>query len=402
MKKLLNNRLILILCLCIISLSSCTNGQTPTEAPKAPETTVVEENKKNNENKEANIDETTGLEIESEDKLEYAKSLKLTRLKDGYILANMLDGDELVLLVPKDKEFLNLDGVTEVRYPVDNIGAYSTTHVALIKAIDHLEKVGSVNNDKEDWYIDGVSDLIEEGKIKFVGKSFDVDYELIQEANPDLIITSGGRSEKDDKMKDKLDELGLKNIAVYQHIEDDPRGRMEWVKFFGILVGDEDAANAYFDDQISRIAKIEEENKNLNVHPSIVNFRASQDGITVKREEDYSVRMLEMAGGTYGFKGIVEGGTGTYKISPEEFYKNAENVDILIHENMGKRVDTVDDLLAFGDYLVDLKAIKDGRIYTTNENYWQAMDKTAEMIEELNLIIKDEAPDEMTFYKKIK
>lgn len=395
MKNKKNKALISIFLVLILLLSAC--GQKTDEKPKE-ENTKVEEKKV----EEIKRDETTGLEIVSEDEMKFAKSLKITRLQDGYILVDMAGGEDVVLLVPKDKEKLDVADFTQVFYPAENIGAYSTTHVALINAIGHLDKVGSVNMKVDNWHIDEVKKAMEDVKIAFVGNSFDLDYEMVQSVSPDMVITSGAKTEKAEKSKTKLQELGIPTFGVYQHIENDPRGRIEWVKFFGILVGDEETANKYFDDQIARIAKIEEENKSLDPKPTIVNFRAGEDGITVKREEDYSVRMLEMAGGTYGLAGMVEKGTGTYKISPEEFYKSAEKVDILIHENKGKRVDSIENLLAFGDYLVDLKAVQDEKVYTTNANYWQAMDKTAEMIEELNLIIKGEAPDKMEFYKRIK
>lgn len=389
----------------LVFASSCKNTE---QAPK--ESTQVQEARQekptevegeSDQGKE--VEETTGLAIVEKVKMDYAKSLKITKLADGYVYVEMLDGAENVLLVPKDKDFLDLDPqIKQVSYPVERIGAFSTTHVALLRAIDQLDKISCVNNKIDDWYIEEVPKLMEEGKIAFVGNRFEVDYELLQKENPDVILNSGSSSEKEEKLRAKLDDLGLTNIGISQHVENDPRGRIEWIKLFGILVNAEDKAEAYLADQYSRIDKIIEESKNITDKVTIANFRVKDDGFVVKRSDDYSVKMLDLAGGFYGFDGLVETGTGTYMITTEEFYKNAENVDLLIHENMGAFIDSIDKITQYGDFLEDLKAIKEGRIYTTKKNYWQEMDKTAEMIEEISLMLKDQAPDDMVFYQKVK
>lgn len=402
MKKKL---LLIVTAFFVVFTSSCEKTE---EAPK--ESTQVQEARQeeptevegeSDQGKE--VEETTGLAIVERVKMDYAKSLKITKLADGYVYVEMLDGAENVLLVPKDKDFLDLDPeIKQVSYPVERIGAFSTTHVALLRAIDQLDKISCVNNKIDDWYIEEVPKLMEEGKIAFVGNRFEVDYELLQKENPDVILNSGSSSEKEEKLRAKLDDLGLTNIGISQHVENDPRGRIEWIKLFGILVNAEDKAEAYLADQYSRIDKIIEESKNITDKVTIANFRVKDDGFVVKRSDDYSVKMLDLAGGLYGFDGLVETGTGTYMITTEEFYKNAENVDLLIHENMGAFIDSIDKITQYGDFLEDLKAIKEGRIYTTKKNYWQEMDKTAEMIEEISLMIKDQAPDDMVFYQKVK
>lgn len=402
MKKKL---LLILAAFFVVFTSSCEKKEeAPKESSQVQEESQTEASETNEESAQGKeVEETTGLEIVEKVKMDYAKSLKITKLADGYVYVEMLDGAENVLLVPKDKDFLDLDPeMRQVSYPVERIGAFSTTHVALLRAIDQLDKISCVNNKIDDWYIEEVPKLMEEGKIAFVGNRYEVDYELLQKENPDVILNSGSSNEKEEKLRAKLDDLGLTNIGISQHVENDPRGRIEWIKLFGILVNAEDKAEAYLADQYSRIDKIIEESKNITDKVTIANFRVRDDGFVVKRSDDYSVKMLDLAGGLYGFDGLVETGTGTYMITTEEFYKNAENVDVLIHENMGAFIDSIDKITQYGDFLEDLKAIKEGRIYTTKKNYWQEMDKTAEMIEEISLMLKDQAPDDMLFYQKIK
>lgn len=350
------------------------------------------------------VEEMTGLEVLAEEDFQYSKSLKIKRLAEDYIYVDMVDGAERVLLVPKDKDFLDLEeeDLRQIHYPVENIGVLSTTHVALFRAIGQLDKIAFVNYEPETWYIDGVVDRMESGEIDFVGNYYDLDYERIQEDNPDLVLRSSFVGEEEEKLNLKLDDLGIPNMGISQYVEEDPRGRIEWVKLIGILVGAQEEAQAYLEDQYARIDKVVEESKALEKSPTIASFRVGEDGTSVKRSGDYSIKMFELAGGTYGLAGLVEEGTGAYKITPEEFYAQAQDMDILIHENMGTFIETKDQLLQYGDYLGDLKALKEGRVYATKENYWQEMDKTAEMIEDLHAIIKGEATGDLYFYQEVK
>lgn len=93
--------------------------------------------------------------------------------------------------------------------------------------------------------------------------------------------------------------------------------------------------------------------------------------------------MLEIAGGDYIFDDLNPDKSGTIKISAEEFYKEAENADIIIYENMGAFVGDMEQLMEKGEHLSGIKAIKEGRVWVTKRNYWQSADKAGEMIEEL-------------------
>ena len=152
----------------------------------------------------------------------------------------------------------------------------------------------------------------------------------------------------------------------------------------GALLDKEAEAEAFFEKELARITEIENNTEeSTEAKPKVAYVRITDDGYTVKNKGDYSVKMLEIAGGNYIFSDLNPDKDGTLKISAEEFYKVAENVDILIYENMGAFVGNMEQLMEKGEHLDAIKAIREGRVWVTKQNYWQSADKTGEMIEEL-------------------
>lgn len=256
--------------------------------------------------------------------------------------------------------------------------------MTMLRALDSIDKATIVTTPLNGWYVDDVIEKMENEEISFVGDNNSPDYELIQAANPDLILLTGSQSENTLKMIDMLDTLDIDWIGMTIHMENDPRGRLEWVKFMGALLDKEAEAEAFFEKELARITEIENNTEeSTEAKPKVAYVRITDDGYTVKNKGDYSVKMLEIAGGNYIFSDLNPDKDGTLKISAEEFYKVAENVDILIYENMGAFVGNMEQLMEKGEHLDGIKAIREGRVWVTKQNYWQSADKTGEMIEEL-------------------
>ena len=337
---------------------------------------------------EEKIDEDTGLVYESSMELKYAKSFSVDYYKDGYKKLTDPNGRK-VLLIPEGKEIPEVKGdVHIVKQPINNIGVFSSVDVTMLTAINQLDKVSMVTTAMEDWYIDAVVKKMESGDIKFIGMANSPDYELIGANSPDLMFLSVSQTEAAQKNIEKFSELEFDWIGLGVHMENDPRGRLEWVKYVGAIINKENEAETFFEGELAKVSKIEDNIKTIkDEKPKIAYVRISDTGYSVKNQGDYSVKMLEIAGGEYLFKDLNPGKDGITKMSAEEFYAMAENIDILIYENMGAFVGNMSQLLEKGDHLKDIKAISEGKVWSTKRNYWQSADKVADMIAELYEIV---------------
>ena len=335
-------------------------------------------------NDEGQVTEGKGLVKTGELDLKYASSFSVEYYEGGYKMLTDIY-DMKTLLIPEGKEVPEVaEDVNILHLPVDSFGVFSTVNMTMLRALDSIDKATIVTTPLNGWYVDDVIEKMENEEISFVGDNNSPDYELIQAANPDLILLTGSQSENTLKMIDMLDTLDIDWIGMTIHMENDPRGRLEWVKFMGALLDKEAEVEAFFEKELARITEIENNTEeSTEAKPKVAYVRITDDGYTVKNKGDYSVKMLEIAGGNYIFSDLNPDKDGTLKISAEEFYKVAENVDILIYENMGAFVGNMEQLMEKGEHLDGIKAIREGRVWVTKQNYWQSADKTGEMIEEL-------------------
>ena len=338
-----------------------------------------------NSNDDNLITEEKGLVKTGELELKYASSFSVDYYEGGYKIITDLNGSK-TLLIPEGKEIPEMDEEVNILHqPVNTVGPFSTVNMTMLRALDAIDKATIVTTPPDGWYVDDVIQRMENGEITFVGSNNSPDYELIKAADPDLILLTASNTEGALKMIEMLEELEIDWVGMNVHMERDPRGRLEWVKYVGAILDKEAEAEAFFEEELRKITEIENSTKELadENKPKVAYVRITDDGYTVKNKGDYSVKMLEIAGGDYIFDELNPDKDGTLKISAEEFYKEAENADIIIYENMGAFVGNMEQLMEKGEHLDGIKAIREGRVWVTKQNYWQSADKTGEMIEEL-------------------
>ncbi len=87
----------------------------------------------------------------------------------------------------------------------------------------------------------------------------------------------------------------------------------------------------------------------------------------------------------------------------EDFYAAAKNADILIYNStIEGEITSVSDLTAKDNLFNDFKAVKDGNVYCTSNNFFQKSTGIAEFIEDLNTIFTDGNTDNLTFLKRLR
>lgn len=394
----MNIRKILSLCLVVLmlmSMAACTgepadqttstqtpSTQTPsttspsTSTPAKDEPTTVPAVDKND------------LTVVSSMELKYANNFSVDYCANGCKI--IVDGSGRTFLwVPEGNELPDNTGdMIVLQAPLTKMGCFSTTHAALFNAIGAVDKITLVTSAKEKWQIPQVAQQMEEGKTIYVGKNSAPDYELISQADPQVIIITANTIHGSAEVLGKLDELGIFYVADSQHLETHPLGRVEWVKLIGALLDMEEEANAYFDNACKRVDEVAASVMGQTTHPSIIQTYVYKNLFYVRNGASYVNKMLTMAGGTYPFANLNPEDSGNTKMSVEEFYASTLDTDILIYDNIDDpNVSCIADILEYGDYLADMKAIKDGNVWGLKKNYFQAYDDVATMIEDIATII---------------
>ena len=343
-----------------------------------------------------------GLTYESEMELKYAQCFHVFYYNDGYALIDIKD-DCQFLVVPEGKEApADMDkSITVIQKPVSRIYLAATSAMALFNAIDGLDSIRLSGTQASGWYVDDAAQAMEDGKILFAGKYDEPDYELLINEDCDLAIESTMILHSP-KVAEMIKELGIPVMIDHSSYETHPLGRTEWVKLYSVLLGKEKEAEAFFDDQ----AKVIEDLSGFtNTEKTVAYFYINTDGSAVVRtSDDYIPKMIEIAGGRYIFPDLknTEGTGSSVRLTMEEFYNQAVDADYLIYNaSIDSPITSIDDLLAKSDLFADFKAVKDGNVWCTGKQLYQATDIVGELIQDVHLMLTDGDEKDMTFLTRV-
>ena len=343
-----------------------------------------------------------GLTYESEMELKYAQCFHVFYYNDGYALIDIKD-DGQFLVVPEGKEApADMDkSITVIQKPVSRIYLAATSAMALFNAIDGLNSIRLSGTQASGWYVDEAAQAMEDGKILFAGKYDEPDYELLINEDCDLAIESTMILHSP-KVAEMIKELGIPVMIDHSSYETHPLGRTEWVKLYSVLLGKEKEAAAFFDDQ----AKVIEDLSGFtNTEKTVAYFYINTDGSAVVRtSDDYIPKMIEIAGGRYIFPDLknTEGTGSSVRLTMEEFYNQAVNADYLIYNaSIDSPITSIDELLAKSDLFADFKAVKDGNVWCTGKQLYQATDIVGELINDVHLMLTDGDEKDMIFLTRV-
>lgn len=308
--------------------------------------------------------------------LGYAENFSVDYYEGGYTaLTTKLDGKRFLLVPEKGKTPDNLEkDVVVLKRPVKDIYLVASAVMDSFCELDGLSAIAFSGQKAEGWYIDGAKEAMEAGDILYAGKYNKPDYELIVSKGCSLAIENRMISHSPE-VTEKLEDFGIPVMIEYSSYEPHPLGRVEWVKFFGALLGKETEAEEIFAKQEEILDKVTSGKK---TDKTVAFFFVTSNGLVqVRQSDDYIPKMIELAGGAYVFDGLGEPDTrrSTMNMQVEEFYSGAKEADFLIYNSaIDGGVSDLEELLDKCALLADFKAVKAGNVWcTTNDMYQQSL-----------------------------
>ncbi len=343
--------------------------------------------------------EIDGLEYTGSTELEYAQCFTIDNYEGGYSLINIPESGKY-LVVPEDGEVPeNLDDdIIVLQQPLDTIYLAATSAMSLFAAVDSLDNIRMSGIKESGWYIDAAVEAMQSGDIVYAGNYSEPDYELLLDEECDLAVEST-MIYHTPKVKEMIEDLDIPVLVDRSSYEKHPLGRTEWIKMYAVLVGKQVEAESFFDEEAKIIDELDD---TVNTGKKVAYFYINADGsIIVRGSSDYIPKMIELAGAEYNFDQI-EGESASIPITLEEFYASAVDADYLIYNgSVDAGVKTMDDLIKKNELFADFKAVKNGNVWNTGKSFYQSTDIVGRMIKDINIMITDGDPDEMTFLSKM-
>ena len=155
-----------------------------------------------------------------------------------------------------------------------------------------------------------------------------------------------------------------------------------------------------FDEQVAKANAVDGTVTGKTVAYFYIN---SNGAAVVRKPSDYVARMIGQAGGEYIFKSLEDDGTArsTVTMEMERFYAEAKDADIIIYNaTIDSGVSSLSDLVGKNELLGNFKAVKDGNVWVTEQNMYQQMMATGDVIADFGKVISG-SDEGLTYLKRM-
>ena len=298
--------------------------------------------------------------------LKYADHLTIVRCED-YISVQLADpwneGNVLhtYLLVPKKKELPDcLPEGTVVRTPLRRAVVSTSVHCGLINSFGASASIAGVC-DRQYIHLPFVDKGIKEGRIADCGSALSPALEHIVETDPDAIFlspfqNSGGYG--------RLEKLNIPIIETADYMETSPLGRAEWMRFYGLLFGQEQEADSIFrsvEKEYQRLCRLAQ---TATSHPTVLMDKQTGSVWYVPGGNSTIGHLIVDANTVYPWADDTH--SGSLELPFEGVLGNAAEADIWFFRYNAPKPITKEQLLSEHRGYDQFRAYQSGQVYGCN------------------------------------
>ncbi|MEO9569922.1 MAG: ABC transporter substrate-binding protein [Polaribacter sp.] len=290
--------------------------------------------------------------------------------------------------------------------PIDRIVVTSTTHIPMVELLNEESSIVGFPYSK---YVSSekTRQLIDEGKIKEIGRESSLNTEILLDLQPELVV--GYSVTSADKSLTTVKKAGINVIYNGDWLEETPLGRAEWIKFFGVLFDKEKKADSIFSIIEANYLNAKNIALKANKKPSILSGAImSKDIWNLPAGESFVAQFLVDANLNYLWQETK--GKGSLSLSFESVFDKAKNADYWIAPGY---FSSKKQLLQSNQIYTQFDAFKNDKIYTPSTKkgktggviYYELAPTRPDLV--LKDIIKITNPElllnyQFTFFEKMK
>ena len=298
--------------------------------------------------------------------MEYADLLTLSQC-DGYVYAqirNPWDTTTVLhsyILIARDTPLPgSLPKGDVVRTPLRASVVYTLVHTALIDELGAYDQIRGVC-DRRYITIDKLQADCRKGRIRDLGEGLNPDIEGIIDLAPDAILLSpfqnaGGYG--------RLGKLGIPIIECADYMETSAMGRAEWIKFYGLLYGREEQAQAIFDSVAHNYGQLRQLAHTAHTRPTVVTDLKYGSTWYVPGGNSTTGRLLADAAADYIYRETTD--CGSLALDPETVFDRAIDADIWIIRYNQATDKTYSELAAEYANYTQMQAFRRHNVYACN------------------------------------
>ena len=266
--------------------------------------------------------------------IKYSSLLRISENKGNKLVRILSPSDSTktlatYLLVPRNEKVReNRKDVQILHVPLNKIVVYSSVHASVLEELGATEIVKGVA-DAQFFKLDFIKKGIETGEITDIGQSSSPSMEKLIHLSPECVMISlyEGMTVPD------FSSSGIVYLKLADNLETSPLGRAEWIKFIGLLTGEELKADSIFRTVEKNYLTLKQKAYNAKSRPKVITDNIYQGIWYVPGGRSYQARMIEDAGGIYPWNDNKD--TGSLSLAFEEVYAKASDADIWLYKGFG-------------------------------------------------------------------
>lgn len=308
---------------------------------------------------------SSAAEATASDTVRYARGFHI-RHYTGYTEVEVTDPWDSTRLLQRylliDREKSRPAGLpkgTVVKVPVRKAVVYTSVHAAMIDQLGETDQIIGVC---EPRYMDTpvIQAGVASGRIADLGEATSPNVEKMIELGAELILASPFQNSS----YGPVEKTGIPIVEAADYMESSPLGRTEWIRFYGLLFGQEAAADSIFRATEQRYLDLARKVDTVIYRPTVLAEKRFGSSWFVPGADSYMARMFRDAGANYVFRDLA--GAGSLPLAFEAVLNEAMHADIwLIKYNQAADLTYTGLKNEYSPY-AEFDAFKNRRIFGCN------------------------------------
>ena len=345
---------------------------------------------------------TNQSQIEKGDymKLEYAKGFEVRNLSDKIRLIDLHDPQnehsEVYHFAFISQGASKSDipaGYIPIQVPIQKTICMTSLQVSNFIKLNAFDFIAGTTSARH-LFNPEINKRIKEGKIIKIGMEGNFDNEDIIAANPDVILISPFKRGGYEALKD----VGIPLIPHLGYKEMTPLGQAEWIKFVGMLIGQEDYAEQIFEEMANKYNSLKNMVANIDKRPTVFSGEIHGGNWYAVGGKSFLAQLIEDAGADYFLKDDEH--SGGINLDFETVYSQAANADYWRIVNSYQGSFSYNALKDEDARYADFKAFKEKKVIYCNmrsKPFYESMPVEPELV--LSDLIKIFYPDLLPDYQ---
>ena len=298
------------------------------------------------------------------------------------------------------------DDAVFIKIPITSIACMSLTHVAFIEKLNQTNSIVALSGCD---YVksEKINSLIKSGSIKEIGQEQSINYEMLVDNSPDILMAYGIDASSTNYIH-KIETLGLNVALNAEYMETHPLGKAEWIKFIAAFYEKDVLADSIFnaiEEEYLLLVKIAKKAENK---PTVFTGMPWNGAWYVPGAKSYQAQLFNDAGANYLWK---EGNTEKSSLvkAKEVIINEAYDADFWLNQDSYKSISSI---VAFDEKFKGFKAIKQQQLYnndkrlnsTGGNDYWESGVVNPQLIlkDLINIFHPELVENDLYYYRKLK